>query len=254
VLLMGKETRCRAGMSVLDTDERQNGGAYMRSQEKRRRTHMRLSMNSSLLHIVQPCCYWEFQDYLYDLESREEEYREERANEVIDVPEMGQPWLRGLAAKFFGKVALTSIRRMDLPEYHPEYQGLEECRLDWAKAREIIARCWLETLEAWIVDRYYMEGITQDRIAVLFKDTWSPREYNFEHDECGFFLSASMEALSHIVEKCLVEYREGFTAYLKRAHSSYDGYISFMSNDVQDYDRYWERIKVGVSGFLVVRY
>jgi len=204
---------------------------------------MKFSMNSSLLHCAQPDCYWEFQEYLYGIEEQEAEWRQEQAEEVIDIPEPGQPWLLGLVGKMFpGTIAKKSYRRMDLPKDHPEYQGLEECNLDWGKAKEIIAKCWLKTLEEWIKARYITDGIA-DGIKIEFKDTWSPRFYNYGGDECGFFLSASTEDLGHIVNKCLGEYRESFAEYLKRAHSSYDGYISFMSNNCEDYDEYWDHIK-----------
>jgi hypothetical protein len=212
--------------------------------------NMVFGMNSSLLHITQPCLYWVFREYLYNIEQDEMEYREERAHEIVNVPERGQPWLWGFRDKKFGdkkmfpgETALSSIRRMNLPEGHPEYQGLQECSLDWDRAQEIIARCWLETLEEWIADRYRAEGI-KDVIQVSFKSVYSPREYNFGGDRCGFSLSASMESLRHIVEKCLIEYRGSFADYLREAHSSYSGYHSWVSNDIEDHDRYWEYIWV----------
>jgi hypothetical protein len=174
----------------------------------------RFTMNSSLLCLTQPCCYWVFDGFLDNIEREETEYRREMAEEIVNS---------------------SPLRRMDLPKDHPDYQGLVECELDWKKAREIIAKIWVKTLQ---------EFCSSD-VKIEFKDTWSPKEYNHNTDNSGFFLSATKKVLNNIIERCLVEHREAFVQYLRDHHSSYDGFASYMSNAVEDYDEYWELFKSG---------
>jgi len=185
---------------------------------------MDFNMNSGLLNVPQPCCYWEFDDYLYGLEQREDEWRKECAEEVVDAMVDGKPVLQ--------------TRRMDLPSWHEEYDCPQECILDWDGAQKVIAKCWLDTLEDWIAERFSDEGFEGD-IKLAFKGVDSPREYNFRGDECDFTMSISLGTLAHIVGQCLVTYRAGFSDYLARAHSSRDGYMSYISNSVYDYDDMW---------------
>jgi hypothetical protein len=180
----------------------------------------RFTMNSSLLCLTQPCCYWVFDGYLENIEREETEYRKELAEEIWDTDKTGKNIL---------------LRRMDLPKDHPDYQGLVECELDWTKAREIIARAWVKTLQEFC----------GNEVKIEFKDTWSPKEYNHNTDNSGFFLSATKKVLNSIIAKCLVEYRVAFVQYLRDHHSSYDGFASYMSNAIEDYDEYWELFKLG---------
>jgi hypothetical protein len=182
--------------------------------------NVKFSMNSSLLCLTPPCLYHVFDGFLDDLEEQENEYIRERANETVG-----------------------GVKRMDLPKDHPEYVALEECKIDWAKAKEIIAKIWLDTLREWIIMRSDTDGINS--IDVTFKDTWSPREYNFHSDECGFFLSASKKELEKIIRMCLTDHCASFGQYLKEHHSSYEGFWSYMSDDIGDYNEYWRQFKRG---------
>jgi hypothetical protein len=204
---------------------------------------MKFSFNSGLLHVVQPCCYWEFQDYLNDLETREVEYTVEQANERIDLFEEGQPWLAGLADTGFvkGKLAYRTVLRKDLPKDHPEYAGEMVCELDGDAARRVIAECWLDTLEAWMDELAGYEG-RKRKIKVSFTGTTSPREYNWRHDSCEFTLSIPKAELSRIVRLCLQEHREEFQVYLREAYQNRDGFWSYLSKWVEDYDRYWNML------------
>lgn len=208
---------------------------------------MKIKLNSSLFHVTQPCGYWVFQDYLYGLEEREMEYLEERANEVVDIPEKDQPWLEGLkGGDFKSKTACTSVIRKNLPVDHPEYACEQEVSIDSDKALEVIAKCWLDVFEDWISDRY-RDLNRKNKIKLCFRGTWSPREYNFNHDESDFTLSIPKSEMNYIIKSCFVDDRAGFEEYLYKAHSSYDGYMSFVSNNISEHERAWARFKAGAS-------
>jgi len=196
---------------------------------------MKISLNSSLFHVTPPCCYHVFQDFLYSLEAEEMEYSKERAEELIDSPDRQIPLIEG---------GIDKIRRCDLPRDNPEYACAEEVTLNWDKAREIIAKCWLRTFEQWIADRY-LDVKRKNKIKLHFKDVWSPREYNFSSDECGFYLSIPKAEMNRIIGSCFDD-REGFRKYLKDFHSDRDGYWSYVSNNIDRHMEAWSLFRSGM--------
>ena len=71
----------------------------------------------------------------------------------------------------------------------------------------------------------------------------SPREYNFRHDVSNF--SISVDEPLKIIAVCLGE-KEDFEEFLIENYSSYDGFMSFTANTLEEviedlaYDRDWE--------------
>jgi hypothetical protein len=210
---------------------------------------MKIRLQSNVLHATPPCCYWVFQDFLYGVEQQEQEYRDELANEVIEVEEKGKPWLSGLAyrCRVHGNTYWHYVKRCQLSKDHPDYTALETVELDGGKAMAIIARSWLTALEEYIRNRYFNEHkeYGKEKMRLSFTGMWSPREYNFLHDSCDFTLSISKKELNRIFRYCLKENRKDFSLYLYQQHTSYDGYRSYMSNEVEDYDEYWVSWKHG---------
>jgi len=204
---------------------------------------MKIRLNSSLFHVTQPCTYWVFDGFLENLVTSEMEYLEESANEVIDLKEAGQLWLAGLSGKYFnGEIASTAIKRKDLPKDHPEYVCEEDVYIDHNKAVEELAKCWLDALERWIEQRYsYLDR--ENKIRLAYKGVSSPREYNFSHDSGKFMLEIPKSEMNYIIKSCLVDDRDNFKAYLIKVHSSYDGYISWVSNDITEHDLWWKKFK-----------
>ena len=62
----------------------------------------------------------------------------------------------------------------------------------------------------------------------------SPREYNFTTDKIWFNAEISESDLDKVVA-LMKEHREELRKVIKEHHSSYDGFISFMSNDVDEW-------------------
>jgi hypothetical protein len=211
---------------------------------------MKIAVQSNLVHVTPPCCYHVFDSYLEGLETREQERLDEQAVEQVEVEEQGQPWLPGLAYKrsVHGNTYWRTLERRQLPRNHPDYAGGTTCELDWTKAHEIIARAWLGALTERISDRCYdSAGNKAFHMRITYAGKWSPKEYNFAHDACDFYLLVSKPVLNRIFRSCLKDNREDFILFLRRQYSSYDGFISFMSNSIRDYDAYWKAWKSGAG-------
>jgi hypothetical protein len=204
---------------------------------------MKIALNSELFHVTQPCCYWVFQDYLYGIEQAETEYREAYAHEMVKMYEDKQPWLRGLdKRRFDGKQAYRMVMRKDLPKNHPEYTDCEQAELDWDKAKGLIAETWVETFEVFLHEKYAELGI-DGPVTVVYTESYSPREYNYSGDKSVFTLTIPDTAMNKIISLILSQDREGFSKYLKKYHTSYDGYWSFLSNNIRDYEGYFDTFK-----------
>jgi len=202
---------------------------------------MKIDLNSSLFHVTQPCCYNVFDRFFDNLEKQEREYREERADEIVEIPEEGQLDLQG-------NTAVTSIRRKNLPKDHPEYACAENVYIDHNKGLNVLAEAWEETFEEWIDQRYY-DLNRKNTIKLVHRDVWSPREYNFNSDDTGFYLSMPKKELDYIIGSCFDDW-DNFARYLERYHSSYDGYMSFVSNNIHIHKEAWEEFKAGTENHI----
>jgi hypothetical protein len=186
------------------------------------RKKMKIKLNSGLFSVTPPCCYHVFQGYLYDIEERETEDLKEYAEELITNPDM---------QFMLFEEKMEEVRRCDLPLDSPEYACPKEVTLDWDKAKEVISKSWLYTFEYWIRQK----GL---KAKLEFLSVDSPREYNFRGDECDFHLTISKACMNRVIDKCFDD-REGFEKYLKEFHSSYDGFWSYISNNIDDHMEAW---------------
>ena len=65
-----------------------------------------------------------------------------------------------------------------------------------------------------------------------YKSMWSPREYNFSTDRISFEVSVDLRKLK---KYCFNTERSDFNQYLHDKWSSYDGFISFIPNNVPEF-------------------
>lgn len=70
--------------------------------------------------------------------------------------------------------------------------------------------------------------------SMKFKEIWSPREYNFMTDQLTLDCEIDLEALKNY---CLKAHRDEFNKYLFETWSSYDGFISFVDNNIVDFEK-----------------
>lgn len=74
------------------------------------------------------------------------------------------------------------------------------------------------------------DGIIKD---LKFKSLYSPKFYNYETD--ALIMSVNLN-LSKLKKFCFKTHRETFDKYLKDNFTSYDGFTSFVSNNVNDFE------------------
>lgn len=67
-----------------------------------------------------------------------------------------------------------------------------------------------------------------------FKEVDSPQYYNFETDKAVGV--CNLEDIREDIKVYISKYPNEFKKWIKDKHSSYDGFISFYSNDVNDWD------------------
>ena len=69
---------------------------------------------------------------------------------------------------------------------------------------------------------------------VTFKEVSSPREYNFQTDKIVLDLNIDLEYLKYLILTD-VDMRNGFEAYLQEKYTSYDGFFSYVENNLEAY-------------------
>lgn len=107
------------------------------------------------------------------------------------------------------------------PEYYWRHFDNEKYMKDWnEEVQNFIGPKIEEALKEIGVEAEYIMG-----------DFYSPREYNFSHDVCNFDLKSA--DFSPLINYCLES--EDFASFLKDNYSSYDGFMSFTSNNVEEW-------------------
>lgn len=76
---------------------------------------------------------------------------------------------------------------------------------------------------------------------IEYENIWSPREYNFKTNSINCTVEVDTDKLSKFLED---EWR-AFKAYIKEGYTSYDGFISWHSNDAEE----WKKETQGFTEF-----
>ena len=165
-------------------------------------------LNSTLFWVYQPDTYWTFDRLLESVEMERNEWHEK--DKLIK--EVRQPPL------FEGDI----LYKTD-PDWKP---GRWE--LDYTRIRETLAKVWVDHFNSTL--KYQkLPGYAE------YSGHGSPEYYNYGGDWADFDFAISKTGLRRLYERVL-GHREAFAEYLKKYHSSRDGYMSFCTNDI---DR-WE--------------
>jgi hypothetical protein len=80
----------------------------------------------------------------------------------------------------------------------------------------------------------YIENLLSDLNIVKkieFEKLYSPREYNFENDS----IYVEIEFFPENLSKYINEHFDSFKKYIKDRYTSYDGFLSYHSNDAEDW-------------------
>jgi hypothetical protein len=148
--------------------------------------------------------------------------------------------------------AFEGIFQNDQGDIHEYAQGQDEGErdnrlttayfdVDWGKVRAEYVKAYTEAFTRQLNDDLKHKGL---QITLTYKAMESPREYNFTTDRIFAEISlADVKKLYRLVDKAK------FSKYLKDHFTSYDGFISFYSNDLDDWVvkpfKDWDHNEVG---------
>lgn len=99
-------------------------------------------------------------------------------------------------------------------------------QVDIGKVENVIAAKYVE---------FFSEAINtelNEKFPLELVEIQSPEYYNFENDE--IIVNIDLRLLKRIIKNTK---REILEKYIKERHSSYDGFISFYSNDINDWNK-----------------
>lgn len=107
-----------------------------------------------------------------------------------------------------------------LPENFPFWEYA-----DYEAWHNELGKDFCSALEYVLIEKGFVKGI-------YFEGIRSPREYNFSNDS----VDCAIIPVPEVIAKYIYENKERFEAYLRRRLTSYDGFISFHSNQFIDWE------------------
>ena len=117
--------------------------------------------------------------------------------------------------------------------YECEEEGIEEdvdFTFDYKQYKNDVCKAYTEVWESWM-----QEFISED-IELEFVEVRSPRYYNYENDSCHVKIRLTQAAEDAIIAK-IEKHRELFAKWIKENHTNRDGFISYLSNDIDQWPR-----------------
>ena len=115
--------------------------------------------------------------------------------------------------------------------YECERTGQEEdvdFTFDYKQYQNDICEAYTEVWELW------MQEFISDDIELEFVEVVSPRYYNFENDSCRVKIRLTQAAEDAIIAK-IGKHRDQIATWIKENHTSYDGFSSNLSNDIDQW-------------------
>ena len=115
--------------------------------------------------------------------------------------------------------------------YECERTGQEEdvdFTFDYEQYQNDICKAYTEVWELWM-----QEFISED-IELEFLEVVSSRYYNFENDSCRVKIRLTQAAEDAIIAK-IGKHRDQIATWIKENHTSYDGFFSNLSNDIDQW-------------------
>lgn len=115
--------------------------------------------------------------------------------------------------------------------YECERTGQEEdvdFTFDYKQYQNDICKAYTEVWELWM-----QEFISED-IELEFVEVHSPRYYNYENDSCHVKIRLTQAAEDAIIAK-IGKHRAQIAKWIKENHTSYDGFSSNLSNDIDQW-------------------
>ena len=115
--------------------------------------------------------------------------------------------------------------------YECAEENLEEdvdFTFDYKQYQNDICKAYTEVWELW------MREFISDDIELEFVEVVSPRFYNYETDSCRVNIRLTQSAEDAIIDK-IEKHRNQLTKWIKENHTSYDGFSSYLSNDIDQW-------------------
>jgi hypothetical protein len=109
------------------------------------------------------------------------------------------------------------------------------CNLDWEKTYENISE--------QLVDQCYSKIFNPYVEKIEFSHLWSPKCYNYYNDEIYIKITLTDDQLNEIELFCFGEEKKCFNDYLESKYTSRDGFISFISNNIQEFKETYRKLK-----------
>lgn len=148
---------------------------------------------------------------------------------------------------------------LEVPSFTGFYQGIwDQGENEWIEIHEMKYGEYEDFESLNLIDEWGFGTDYRDKVAKLFADNYSeiiknclgvpmeyvncyissPREYNFDTDR--IFVTFEVHDYDALVKRLnelgsLPEYRTELAAIIKKRHTSCDGFISFMSNDIEEW-------------------
>lgn len=131
-----------------------------------------------------------------------------------------------LFAGFYDSVLYNYDLESSVAECMADDSGTEYEIADWNGYQQSIAK----DCAAWLFEHLPNHDIIK---SMDFKELWSPREYNFMTDRLTFDCEIDDVALKNY---CFCAHRELFGKYLYENWSNRSGFISFIPNNLADFE------------------
>jgi predicted transcriptional regulator len=129
------------------------------------------------------------------------------------------PFFCGFYESFLSSVVDQEIEQ-HMEEYDKTYEEIED-QLDYRRAELAISQAWLRNF------------VEETGIKLSFKEIDSPKQYNFTTDR--LVADIELEELKR-VRKIAEENSDILEGVIKKHFTSYDGFMSFYSNDMDDWN------------------
>ena len=104
----------------------------------------------------------------------------------------------------------------------------EDFTFDYKEYYKDICEKYIEVWEEW------MQQYIHEDIKLEFLQVWQPRFYNYVNDACEVRVKLTHQAKKAIIEK-VKNHRDKIAGWIKENHSNTDGFLSFLSNDIDDW-------------------
>ena len=118
-----------------------------------------------------------------------------------------------------------------LPIVNVDMYSMGELINDYDVTQEELDEIVMELAPEYIEDT--LKDILAD-VSIVVESVYHPSQYNFSGDELEFTLNVSRSSYESLKETTLQD--DKFKSFLKQNYSSYDGFVSYMADSIDDFE------------------